>query len=322
MHEHELRVQVAGEQRAHVAGGDELHRHPVVAGVVAGVDLERQIVLDRQLDAARPAPVPQAEPGVEVDLVLGTAEHRVQGSGRVRVAALDPVQGARVRVLGLDRDRARRVPGEDRLHGAPERRQVGDLDAGLRVDGLGIDVAAAEAEPGQVVQEEVESGGVRRALPEAVVGLHLVEVGHVVQQAVALTRRAQIGGPALSGCQTAGGQLVQAVGVPGDQADRLAVAGELRCPPSSLDPPKPAGDVRIGAVEEALHGLLGGAGGPQVGPHVVAEQVLQDVGAVVHPSRLPLHVLVGVDQRRLLDVTRQIRCHRCLLPATGRSRRR
>ena len=86
--------------------------------------------------------------------------------------------------------------------------------------------------------------------------------------------------------------------------------------------PKPAGDVRIGAVHEALHGLLGSAGGAQIGPHVVAEQVLQDVGSVVHPCRLPFHVLMGIDQRRFLNVTRQIRCHRCLLPATGRARRR
>ena len=45
---------------AQMAGANALDRHGAMAGIVARVDLERQIVLNRQLDAARHAPIAQA----------------------------------------------------------------------------------------------------------------------------------------------------------------------------------------------------------------------------------------------------------------------
>ena len=61
MHEYKATVQIARQQRAEVAALDAVDGHAVVAGVVAGVDFEGQIVFASKLNAARPAPVAQEQ---------------------------------------------------------------------------------------------------------------------------------------------------------------------------------------------------------------------------------------------------------------------
>ena len=69
VHQDEFGVRITGEEFAHVPGGNPPHRHAVVSGVVAGVNLERQVMLDCQFNAPRPAPIAEAESGLEVYLL-------------------------------------------------------------------------------------------------------------------------------------------------------------------------------------------------------------------------------------------------------------
>jgi hypothetical protein len=219
-------------------------------------------------------------------------------------------------VLRFDRDRTGRVPLEDRRHRVAQLAERRNDDAGLLLDLLHFHVAAREVRPGKVVEEEVRPGLIRVARPAEIVDLHVIEIGHLAQQAEPLARLPKLLQLPLRSLEALGRERVETVDLAGDQPNRFTVACVLRCLPGVADPREARLQVAGGRVEESLDRLLRGAGNLQITRHVVQEQILEDVGTVVAPSRLavlprlldelrvvarPLilgkQVLVGVDKR-------------------------
>lgn len=95
-----------------------------------------------------------------------------------------PVEGAAVGVLGFDGNGTWGVFVEYGFHGILQSVEVGDGDVGFFVDGFDIDVAVAEALPGEVVKEKVWARFIGHTGPAEVVGLDVVDVGNVVEEFV------------------------------------------------------------------------------------------------------------------------------------------
>src|SRR5262245_20085125 len=153
--------------------------------MMARVKLERQVVLDGKLDAARPAPVAQGKSG---RLLLATGKSGGECACRLRLRPLLPTEGARVRVLSLDGDREGRVALKDRGQRLAQIVEPSNLDTGLLLDLLDLDVTAGEGGPGEVVQKEVRTGRIRLARPLKVIDLDVIEAGDLAQQPQPLTR--------------------------------------------------------------------------------------------------------------------------------------
>ena len=114
VHQHKAAIEVAGQQGAEVAAFDAVNGHAVIASVVASVDLERQLVFDRQLGAPRPAPVAQQQPARLVK--FRALERALEHALGVGVGALFPAQRAVVGVLSFDCDGMGSMLVEDGFH--------------------------------------------------------------------------------------------------------------------------------------------------------------------------------------------------------------
>ena len=112
---------------------------------MAGVEFEGQVVLDGKLDAARPAPVAQRQPGPLLNLASG--QNYSKCLCRVIVRPFLPPQGARICVLRLYTNRAGRVAPEDRSQRLPQIFERGNLDAGFLLDVPDLHLATGEARP-------------------------------------------------------------------------------------------------------------------------------------------------------------------------------
>ena len=176
------------------------------------------------------------------------------------------------------------------------------------MDRLRVDLPPAELDPREVVEEEAGAGRVRLAQHAEVVDLHVVEIRAVAQEAQSLTRLSQRQVERARGLDRLGLDLLDAVDQARDQAHRLAVARVTAALPRLAHARKPSRDVRVGRVEQALHGPLVGTGHHEVGGHVVVEEVLQNVGSLLHEALLAAQVLMCVNQARGLNVGHQI-CH-------------
>src|SRR5205823_4407483 len=80
---------------------------------------------------------------------------------------------------------------------------------------------------------------------------------------------------------------------------RLAVARVLRRFPGVTDACEARLEIASRWVEQSLERLFGGTGNLQVGRNVVQEEILEDVGTVIAPSRLPI-VLHLLDELRVV----------------------
>ena len=72
-----------------------------------------------------------------------------------------------------------------------------------------------------------------------------------------------------------------------EEAHGLAVAGEADGRKGRADAVKARAKVWVGGVVELVQVCGSGPGGDQVGGHVVAKKVLQNVRAILDPSRAP-----------------------------------
>ena len=149
--------------------------------VIAGVELEGQVVFDSQLHAPRPAPVAESQACRFVNLTA--AEDRGEGILRFVVRALLPAQCPVVSVLRLDGDRTCGMAPEDGCHRRPQILQVTHLDLGLVEDRLGFDDPGAELHPRKVREEELWPRNVPLARPGGIVNLNVIEPGRLVEQA-------------------------------------------------------------------------------------------------------------------------------------------
>ena len=272
------------------------------------MDFEREVVLDCQFDAPRPAPISEAQSGLEVHFL--SAQCGCERDSRFRVGALGPIEGSAVGVLSFYGNSGRSVLREDGFHAALQRAEIGHHDTGFRLDFLRIDVAVAERPPRKVVKKEVQPRFIRRTLPLPVIGLRVVKVGDIVQQPIAFARFSQDAVFVLRHFDGSPGQFVDVVGVICDESDGFAVAGELcrfPCRPNAF---KSTGDVRVVSVFQASHRLRRRARRDEIRDNVIAEQVTQNVGAVVHPHEgFSIQVFMCIDQGGFLNVMRQIGWH-------------
>ena len=216
-------------------------------------------------------------------------------------------------MLRLHRNGATGVIREDPFHRLPEGVKSRYLDVRLRVDLLGIDLPVAESRPGEVVEEEIQPGRIGEACPLEIVRLHVVQVGHVAKQATSFTGLPQCVRLFLGGRNGVRVQVVDAVHMPGDQPHRFSVSGKLRRFPCFADTLESPGNVRVRPVHQPLHGRGRSAGRVKIGRDVVAEQVLQNVRAVVHPFRFFPQMLVGVDQCGRFYMMTQVGLHSIVL---------
>ena len=147
VHQDKLRVKIPCEQRAHISCGNTLHRHPVVASVVSGVNLEGEIVLGGEFYAACPTPIAKAEARRFVNLVWRLRQDGVQCFCCLVIAAFNPIERAVIGVLGFHGDCERGVFRENLRHTAFERTEVGDINAYFSVDSTWIDLSVAKRCP-------------------------------------------------------------------------------------------------------------------------------------------------------------------------------
>ncbi|HJU36105.1 MAG TPA: hypothetical protein VJ716_01645 [Gaiellaceae bacterium] len=206
-------------------------------------------------------------------------------------------------------------------------------------------VAVGEVRPREVVEEEVGPRLVRLARPAEVVDLHVIETGDLAQQPQPLAWPAQVRELPLRSLEPLGRDRIEAVNLARDQPNSLTVARVLRCLPRVTNACETELDVAGGRIEQPPHRLLRGARNLEIAPHVVEEEILEDVGAVVTPARLAplLHpldqlcvaacpvifrpeVLVRVHEPKRFDLLTELgpRLHRQLLLGSrpsGRLRR-
>ena len=257
-------------------------------------------MLDAQLDAASPAPVAEAEP-LGLFNLLAVAQIEVEGPGGFVVGSLLPAQSAVVGVLGLDGDGGGREVLEDGLHDESQGVEVGQFLTGVFGDLFVIRLAGTHGGPRDVVEEEVGAGKIGRDLNGEGIGLDVVQVCLVAEEAQAFTGLVEGGVLLLGGGDCVRGQLIDVVEFFGDDADGFAVAGILRPCPGFLYWGKAAGHVRVGLVEEFVERFLGGTSDKQVCADIVLEELAEDVRILVEVGFLAPHMFVRVDERGLLD---------------------
>ena len=138
-------------------------------------------------------------------------------------------------MLRLDRDGDTGIFVEQAVHAVAQRFQVVHFHARLLRQRRQIGRAAAKAPPGQIVEEEIRAGGIRQARPDEIIGLDVVDVGPVADDAQALAGLAHRVVQRLGGFQRLGRQLVNIVNFARDQPHRLAIAGVAHGLPSRPD---------------------------------------------------------------------------------------
>ena len=184
---------------------------------------------------------------------------------------------------------------EDSFHALLEASQVGDRHAGFSLNGLGVDLAVAKGGPRQVVEKKIHAGLVGQAGPTEVVGLHVVQPAYLAEQLVppaGLTPSSEL---FLCLVQLVAAKIGHAIDLVREDAHGLAVASEADGRKGRADAVKARSQVRVGSVVELLQVLGGSAGGDEVGGHVVAKKVLQNVRAILDPVALLAQMFVRVD---------------------------
>ena len=119
-----------------------------------------------------------------------------------------------------------------------------------------------------------------------VVDLHVVETGDLAQQPEPLARLPQLLQLPLRPFEALRRERVEAIHLAGNQPNRLTVAGELRRLPRLADAREAGLDIASRRVEELRDRLPTGTRNLQIARHVVHEEILEDVGTGVAPSRL------------------------------------
>jgi hypothetical protein len=71
VHEHEPCLRIASKESAKIARPDPVNGHPPCARVVACVDLEGEVVVDYQFNAAGRAPVAENQARRLIHIILG-----------------------------------------------------------------------------------------------------------------------------------------------------------------------------------------------------------------------------------------------------------
>jgi hypothetical protein len=115
------------------------------------------------------------------------------------------------------------------------------------------------------------------------------------------------------GCEL--GELLDVVDQARDQAHRLAGAGVAAALPGVADSRKPAGEVGVRCVEQPPHCSLARPRHQQVGLDIIVEEILEQVGSMLHVLALAVQVLVGIDQARFPDVRCEVAHWRSFLPS-------
>ena len=180
VHQYKLRVKIPSEQRTHIARRDTSHGHPIVARIITGVNLEREIVFNREFNASRPTPIAEAEPRCFVNRFRRFCEHSVQRSSRLSIAPFRPVERSVVSMLRFYSDRTRGVFGKDRIHRGLEGSEVVDVNARFSVDSTRIHLSVTECRPREIVEEKIGTGGIRGTLPTEIICLNMVKIRDVV----------------------------------------------------------------------------------------------------------------------------------------------
>ena len=306
VHQHKPGVEVLGQKPAQIARFDAIHRHAVVASIIARVEFEGQIVFYREFHAACPAPVAKAQSQRFGNLVVGR-EGGVQGAFCISPRACMPLQGAVVRVLGLHRNRKRRVFFKNGRHCLLQRIEIHDRDARGFGNGFLIDLPIAKLRPRQVVQKELRAGFVRRARPTKIIGLDVIEIGNLAQQLVPSPGLAKCPQLFLRGREHIRRELVKPVHIRDHASHRLAVSRVLRGLPRCPYPLQPPDQIRVRGIGKASQGLRRRSGRNQIRRHVIAKQVLQNIRPLIGPIPFSPQMLVRVAQSGLRDVFRQVR---------------
>ena len=156
-------------------------------------------------------------------------------------------------------------------------------------------MAVAKGGPRQVVEKEVHTGLVGQTGPREVIGLHVIQPAYLAEQLVppaGLTPSTEL---FLRLVQLVAAKIGHTIDLVREDAHGLAVASEANSRKGRADAVKACSQVRIRGVVELLQVFAGSAGGDQVGGHVVAKKVLQNVRAVLDPVALLAQVLVRVD---------------------------
>src|SRR5712692_1977553 len=100
VHQHKPSTRVALKQAAQMPWFDSLDRHLALPCIIARMNFEWQIMLNRQFNAARPAPIAQTCPICLTESIA--AQMLLQNALGIGIAAFLPQQGAVVGVLSLD----------------------------------------------------------------------------------------------------------------------------------------------------------------------------------------------------------------------------
>ena len=312
VHQDKLRIEIPGEQGAHIPRGNAAERHPVVACIIPGVNLEREIVFNGKFHAARPAPIAEAEARRFVNFRCIARQHSVECLRRLVIAAFNPIERAVIGVLRFHGNGERRVFGENRLHATLQRTEVGDINACLGVDSTRVDLSIAKRRPRQIVEEKIEARCIGRTRPTEIVGLDVVQIGDIVEDAVTFAWASESLYLILGGGESMGSEFIEPIDMLGDDAHGFAVAGELCCLPCVTDAIKPFGDI-LRRVHQVPHRFGRGTCRVEISGDVVTEQVLQNIRAIFYPVVLAAHVFMCINETDSLNVMRQISHDKILL---------
>jgi hypothetical protein len=269
------------------------------------VQLERQVVLDREFDPSSPTPVAEAQTYWLFDFIGSIQNLPERGRGLV-LRSLFPEKRARVGVLRLHGDGSSTMPSEDPADGLVEGREVSHDDSGLVRERVELDVAAAEVCPGKIREEEFGARRVHVAFPPKVVDLHVIEAGDISKEAKALTWTAKDRELRLGRFDSVWSQLWYSVDMLRDEPHGIAVAGELRCLPGLAHPLEALAQPTRARIQQALDRERIGSGDKQVMGRVVSEELHENIGSLVDPRMFWPQVLVRVDKREGLDVKCEI----------------
>ena len=276
------------------------------------MNLEREIVRDGKFHAARPTPIAEAEARRFVNLGCIARQHGVECLRCLVIAAFNPIERAVIGVLRFHGNSEGRVFGENRLHATLERTEVCDINACLGVDCTWFDLSVTKRRPRQIVEEKIEARCIGMTRPTEIVGLDVVQLGDIVEDAVTFAGAPECLHFILGGGESLAGEFIECIDMLGDEAHRFAVTGELCRFPCVSDAIKPVGDI-LRCVHQVLHRLGGGPSCVKISGDIVTEQVLQNIGAIFYPVVLAAHVFMRVNETDSLNVMSQISHDKILL---------
>ena len=146
VHKHKASVEILSQKPAKIASLDAVNRHAIIPCVIARMNLERQIVFNRQFHTACPAPVAKAQPHRFGNIVI-RAKRGVKRALDIAAGAFLPIKGAIVRMLGFNRNSTRRVFLKYRLHRLLKRIEIDNRNTGIFGNGFLIYLPTAKSRP-------------------------------------------------------------------------------------------------------------------------------------------------------------------------------